>query len=236
MLDFLYNTRPGRVLLRPLTGRTVSRLVGHALDTRLSGLLVKPFVKGHDMDMEEYETPHSYPTFNKFFTRKIKESARPMDRRPGVLMAPCDGYLRAFKIDDDMVLPVKQSRYNLKDLLGGDPAYRKFRNGLCLVFRLQVTDYHRYCFFDGGTASAPVFIGGRLHTVQPVALRRVPVFTENCRSYTMLDSDYFGPAAQIEVGALLVGKICNKPLTGRVERGQEKGFFAGCSPSGQTLF
>ena len=40
----------------------------------------------------------------------------------------------------------------------------------------------------------------------------------------MLETKNFGTVIQMEVGALLVGKICNKELT-NVKRGDEKGHF-----------
>ena len=60
-----------------------------------------------------------------------------------------------------------------------------------------------------------------------MALADVPVFTENSREYTLIETERFGPAVQMEVGALLVGKIVNDHLWPRqVARGEEKGHFA----------
>ena len=70
-----------------------------------------------------------------------------------------------------------------------------------------------------------IFIPGKLHTVRPIALESLPVFTENCREYTVIESDNFGKAVQLEVGALLVGKIRNHRGPGAVVRGEEKGMF-----------
>ena len=42
----------------------------------------------------------------------------------------------------------------------------------------------------------------------------------------MIDTDQFGRAVQMEVGAMLVGRIVNEhPSAGRVLRGEEKGHF-----------
>ena len=112
-----------------------------------------------------------------------------------------------------------------------DELAQEFEGGRCLVFRLQVTDYHRYVFFASGKAAEPVKISGRLHTVRPIALRDLPVFTENAREFTVIETDVFGTAVQMEVGAMMVGKIANHPLPfdesgfARVERGAEKGCF-----------
>ena len=223
-LRFLYNTAPGRLLLRPLSSMAVSGLCGRFLDSGLSKPLVGRFVRKYSIDLDDYQSCE-YNSFNEFFTREIKSGRRPVDADPDALTAPCDGFLSAYHITEDTVIPVKQSRYTISALLGGATGAEKFKNGLCLVFRLCVDNYHRYCYIDDGTVGESAFIKGRLHTVRPIALRSVPVFTENCREYTFIETEHFGEVAQIEVGAMLVGKIKNHPGKRTVRRGEEKGMF-----------
>ena len=102
---------------------------------------------------------------------------------------------------------------------------QKYENGTCLVFRLCVHHYHRYAYPDNGRKTKNTFIPGVLHTVRPVALRELPVFTENAREYTVIRSENFGDVLQMEVGAMLVGKIDNYHQEADVRRGQEKGRF-----------
>lgn len=102
---------------------------------------------------------------------------------------------------------------------------RAFRGGLCLIFRLTVGDYHRYCFFDDGVVLGGRFLPGVLHTVNPVALGGYDIYKENARAVTLLRTRSFGDAAQVEVGAMLVGRICNTHTSGFFFRGQEKGYF-----------
>ena len=224
LLHFLYDTVPGRLLLRPLVGRTVSRLAGRFLDTGLSKPLIKPFLRAGNIDLSEY-LPEEYGCFNDCFTRRIRPELRPLPADERALISPCDGRLTVRLIEGDTVLPIKQSRFTIPVLLGSEKLARPFRDGLCLVFRLCVDDYHRYCYFDSGVKSANVFLPGKLHTVRPVALAATPVFTENCREFTFLRTDHFGLAAQIEVGAMLVGQIENRDGPGPFRRGAEKGRF-----------
>lgn len=223
-LRFLYNTAVGRLLLRPLISRAVSDLCGSFLDSGVSKPLIGQFVRKYSIDLDDYEICE-YNSFNEFFTRKVKCDRRPIDTDPSALISPCDGLLSAYHITEDTVIPVKQSRYTISSLLGGDPRAENFRNGLCLVFRLCVDNYHRYCYIDAGTVGESVFIKGRLHTVRPIALESAPVFTENCREYTIIETENFGEIAQIEVGAMLVGKIQNHRGRRCVMRGEEKGMF-----------
>lgn len=225
-LEFLYGTAAGRLLLRPLVSRPVSRACGRFLDTSLSRPLIRPFARHAGIDPEEYDLS-DVRCFNDFFCRPLKPGRRPVDPDPAALIAPCDGLLTAVEIRGDTVLPVKQSRYSLERLLGDRALAAEFEGGLCLVYRLCVEHYHRYCYFDSGRKEEDVFLPGLLHTVRPVALADTPVFTENCREYAVIDTAGFGRAVQMEVGAMLVGKIVNDHLWARdVSRGEEKGHFA----------
>ncbi|MBP5774164.1 MAG: phosphatidylserine decarboxylase, partial [Clostridiales bacterium] len=145
--------------------------------------------------------------------------------KPGDLTAPCDGLLSCYKIKEDTVIPVKQSEYRIADLLENESLAKEFYNGSCLVYRLCVNHYHRYAFFDDCGIKSRKFIKGVLHTVRPVALENVPVFVRNSREYTLFDTVNFGRAVQMEVGAMLVGKIDNYYSEGSYKRGQQKGRF-----------
>ncbi len=223
-LQFLYDTVPGRILLKPLTSPRLSRICGHFLDSELSSFLIKPFVKQNEICLSDYETT-DIKSFNDFFSRKIKDGKRPIDGEAEHLIAPCDGLLSVWKIKEDTVFPVKQSRYTVTSLLRNKKLAQRYNGGYCLVFRLCVNHYHRYCYVDSGQKSRNFFIPGRLHTVRPVALREVPVFAENSREYTAVRTEKFGMAIQMEVGAMLVGRIVNHEGKGTAVRGKEKGYF-----------
>lgn len=223
-LRLLYGTAPGRLALKLLTARGVSRACGKFLDSPLSRPLIGPFVRKHRIRMEDYQR-QEYRSFNAFFTRPIRPELRPFPQDPAALAAPCDGLLSVYPIEDGAVVPVKQSAYTIERLLGGDPIAAAYRGGWCLVFRLCVDHYHRYCYLDSGKKGENRFIPGKLHTVRPIALEAYPVFTENCREYTVLETAHFGRVVQAEVGAMLVGRIANHHGAGPITRGQEKGLF-----------
>ena len=223
-LRFLYGTVMGRLILKLLCTRRISSLCGRFLDSGVSRPLIRPFVRRHGIDLKEYAA-EEFRSFNDFFSRKIKEGRRPVAPEPAALIAPCDGLLSAYRVSGDTVIPVKQSRYTISSLLGGDSASESYQNGICLVFRLCVEHYHRYCYIDSGVKGGNVFLPGKLHTVRPVALEKIPVFTQNCREYTVIKTDHFGEIVQMEVGAMLVGRIKNHHGPGNVRRGEEKGMF-----------
>ncbi len=223
-LRFLYGRPLGRALLKAAASRPVSQLAGRFMDSPLSRPLIKPFVQKNGIELADY-VPMRYGSFNEFFCRPIRPELRPFPEEPAALPAPCDGLLSAYRITEGLVLPVKQSRYTIDELLGGDPAAAAFRDGICLVFRLCVHHYHRYSYPDGGSKGENVFLPGELHTVRPIALEAMAVFARNCREYTLLRTEHFGTVAQIEVGAMLVGRIDNYRGAGAIRRGEEKGRF-----------
>ncbi len=225
-LPFLYKTAIGRILLKPLTAPSLSRLCGRFLDSRLSAFLIKGFVKNNNINLEDYQTD-GIKTFNQFFRRKIKDGLRPFDFTPENLSSPCDGLLSVWNIEasNGTVIPVKQSQYTVESLLQNKELAERYNGGLCLVFRLCVNHYHRYAYADSGKKGPNVFIPGILHTVRPIALENFPVFVQNSREYTVIESSVFGPLVQMEVGAMLVGRIVNHEEEAEVTRGTEKGFF-----------
>ncbi len=223
-LRFLYQNALGRIFLRLLMGRWVSRLSGAFLDSRLSKPMIKRFIKKNAIDLSLYEK-EEYRNFNDFFTRRIRPELRPIEQSADAFVAPCDGLLSVYPIEKGSVYPIKQSEYTVADLLADETMAEEFDGGVCLVFRLCVHHYHRYAFADGGKPILNKYIKGKFHTVRPIALRLHPVFKENAREVTLYESDNFGKMAQIEVGAMLVGKIENKPMGERFARGEEKGRF-----------
>ena len=53
-----------------------------------------------------------------------------------------------------------------------------------------------------------------------------PIYKENSREYSLLKTENFRTVLMMEVGALLVGRIENRPGKAFVKRGDEKGNFA----------
>lgn len=223
-LAFLYKTPAGRLLLRGLTRPLVSRLAGGFMNSRLSKPMIGSFVRKNGMALADYEETE-YRCYNQFFTRRIRPELRPIDSDPTHLISPCDCKLSAYPIDAGSRFWIKQSSYTVDELLGGNPLAAQYADGVCLICRLTVDDYHRYCYIDDGEKEDNHFLPGVLHTVQPIALERVNIYKRNCREYTLLHTAHFGDVVQVEVGALMVGKIRNHHGPALIRRGAEKGLF-----------
>lgn len=222
-LKFLYNSVPGRIFLKILSAPFISKIAGIYLSCALSKPLIKGFVRKNNINLDDFYSD-DFKSFNDCFSRKIKENLRPVDNEISALISPCDGLLSVYDVNSETVFPVKQSEYNLFSLLKNKDLSKEFEGGKCLVFRLCVNHYHRYCYLDSGSLINNYYIKGKLHTVRPIALENMPVFCENCREISILDYDNFGKTIQIEVGAMMVGKIKNYRLTD-FSKGTEKGMF-----------
>ncbi len=224
LLALLYRTKPGRAALKILTDPLVSRLAGAALEHPLSTVAIPPFVMKKHIRMADY-AQEKFRSFNDFFTRPVKPSARPIDRDPDALIAPCDAKLTVVPVTEQTHFAVKGADYSLASFLGCKKLAKRFAGGQCLIFRLTPDDYHRYCYPDDCCPGRTRCIEGVLHTVNPVSAETVKVYHENTRTVTLLKTAHFGDMLQIEVGAMLVGKIVNHPHGKRVARGIEKGYF-----------
>ena len=55
LLERIYGSVAGRILIRPLVTPAVSAAVGRLLDSGISAAVVKPFIRLNHLDMSDYE-------------------------------------------------------------------------------------------------------------------------------------------------------------------------------------
>ena len=224
IVEKLYSTIWGRAILKVLTRPSVSNFVGFILDRKISKCFISNFIKNNNIDMEQY-VKREYFSFNDFFTREKIESEKQVDFRDDAFISPCDASLSVYKIQDNSSFKIKSVNYSVVSLLENEELADEYIDGLCLVFRLSVDDYHRYCYLDNGKKSDNVHIDGILHTVQPIAVVNDLALVKNTREYTCLYTENFDKIVQIEIGALLVGRIKNYHSAVHFFKGEEKGMF-----------
>ena len=222
-VNAFYGNPIGRGVVKVFSMPIFSKAAGKFLDGKTSRVMIKKFVHKNDIDVDEFEN-RKYVSFNDFFTRKRKELK--VKNEKNVLISPSDARLMALKIDEDGIFNIKGANYNISDLLDEDIIYKDYIGGDLLIFRLCKDDYHRYHYIDNGVQAKSVFIPGTLNTVRPIALRKVKVFKRNAREYTVLHTENFGDVIEVEVGAILVGKIVNIYHDDhKFKKGEEKGYF-----------
>ncbi|MDO5125462.1 MAG: phosphatidylserine decarboxylase [Ruminococcus sp.] len=221
----VYGSAFGRSIMKFLGNPVFSKASRVLLNSKISAMAIDSFCKKNNIDLSDYED-RKFTSFNDFFTRKIKNGKRFFSKDKNLLCSPSDGKVSAYEITGSSEFAIKNSVYTVCSLLRDKKLADRYNGGTALIIRLSVDDYHRYCYPCDGVKSRNRTIKGILHTVNPIVSEYLPVYLENSREYCMIRSEKFGDIIQMEVGALLVGKITNDVISKcKVSKGEEKGFF-----------
>lgn len=235
VLNFLYGGSPlGKLSLFVMFRRKYfSSLFGMYIDSSRSKKGVVKFIDKFNIDMDDYQDEvASFNTFNEFFYRKIKPSARPIGQG---IVSPADGRVLAFpKISDSRRFFIKGSEFNLNTFIGNPLLAEKYADGSMFIVRLAPVDYHRFHFPVEGLATASTKIKGAYYSVSPMALRKnLEIFCQNKREYCTVKTEHKGEVLICDVGATLTAGIHQTySANSKVKKGEEKGYF---SFGGSTL-
>lgn len=240
-LRWTYGHPLGALALAAMVKRPFfSAWYGRRMSTPESAARVSPFIEKYGLDPADFaDSPASYGSFNEFFYRKLKPSARPMDPDESRVVFPADGrhlgFERASAIEGVFV---KGQKFDLPALLGDADLAAKYADGALVLSRLCPVDYHRFHFPAAGVPGATRMIEGPLFSVSPIALRKQLAYLwQNKRTITPLQTERCGTVLLLEIGATCVGTICQTFTSGQaVEKGAEKGFFAFGGSSTITIF
>ena len=186
---------------------------------------IRWFVQRYQVNMAEAVNPDiaSYATFNDFFTRPLKDGARPMAQADWV--CPVDGAISQFgRIDKDQIYQAKGHSFSTTALVGGDAALAaQFQDGHFANLYLSPKDYHRIHMPCDGVLRRMIYVPGALFSVNPTTARGIPgLFARNERVVCVFDTPN-GPFVQVLVGATIVGSMAtvwhglvNPPRPGRL--------------------
>ncbi|MFT4902182.1 MAG: phosphatidylserine decarboxylase [Lentimonas sp.] len=229
-LRWAYGNPLGRLTVALAVQRLwFSRWYGWRMDRPASRSKVRPFIEDYGVDVQEFAEPvDRYASFNQFFYRKLKPTARPIALGADCAVFPADGrHLAIQDVDAAGIFYIKGQRFDLASFLGDAALAESFRGGSVLISRLCPVDYHRYHFPVSGQGGAAVTLPGTLRSVSPLALRRsLSILWENRRMRTLVDSPEFGQVAVMEVGATCVGGMHSTFQSGAVAKGDPKGYFS----------
>jgi phosphatidylserine decarboxylase len=189
---------------------SLARRLAYSDHPKLSAWLIDTVTRKFGVDLTEAAQPdaRAYRTFNSFFTRELRPGARVADADPGALVMPADGRIsQCGTIEAGRILQAKGQSFTVEELLGDAAAAEPFMHGLFATVYLSPKDYHRVHMPWTGTLRETVHVPGRLFSVGPAAVARVPrLFARNERLVCHFDTD-FGPMAVVMVGALLVSGV-----------------------------
>ncbi|MEH6343828.1 MAG: archaetidylserine decarboxylase [Bermanella sp.] len=228
----------------------LSRLVGWFASSEIGFIkstFINNFAKKYGINMQEakQEDLNAYASFNDFFTRELKDGARPIAESEGTLVSPADGAVSQLgKIELGRVFQAKGRDFSVTELLGGDSdRAATFLNGDFATIYLSPKDYHRVHMPCAGKLLETIYVPGDLFSVNPTTAQGVDgLFARNERLVCMFETEY-GPMALVLVGAMIVagietvwsGQVCPLPKQAqvqdytqteiRLEKGEEMGRF-----------
>ena len=191
----------------------------------LTTAAIRRFVARYGVDMAEAANPDvaGYASFNEFFTRPLKDGARPL--ADAAFVCPVDGAISQFgAIEHDRIFQAKGHDYTTTALLGGDRELAaQFEDGHFATIYLSPRDYHRIHMPCAGRLRRMIHVPGALFSVNPATARGVPgLFARNERVACLFDGEC-GPFAMVLVGATIVGSmatvwhgVVNPPRPGRL--------------------
>lgn len=190
----------------------LSRLVGRLARSEtpfIKTLFINTFMKRFGIDLSEavVQNAEEFPSFNAFFTRALKDDARPIADEE--VVSPADGAISQLgHIRGSDLLQAKGQYFSLHDLLGGDASLTsEFINGEFATVYLSPRDYHRVHMPATGTLRSTIYVPGALFSVNQVTSEQVPgLFARNERLVCIFDTE-LGPMAVILVGAMIVAAI-----------------------------
>jgi phosphatidylserine decarboxylase len=195
-----------------LPKQALTVLAGRLAGARAGGLThtaIRRFVARYGVNMAEAAQPDitAYPTFNEFFTRPLRDGARPLAAADFV--CPVDGAISQFgAIERDQIFQAKGHAYSTTALVGGDSALAAaFDNGHFATLYLSPKDYHRIHMPCAGRLTRMIHVPGALFSVNPTTARGVPgLFARNERVVCVFDTAR-GPFVLVLVGATIVGSM-----------------------------
>ncbi len=197
----------------PLPHHPLSRVMYWLTRRRLGAIknIFTAWFIGHfRVNMTEALEPdyHQYPTFNSFFTRALREGARPIVSGHNEIASPVDGRVsQAGRIEAEQIFQAKGHHYSMRSLLG-DSSYAKFfTGGEFATLYLSPRDYHRIHMPVSGELREVLHVPGRLFSVNPATVANVPgLFARNERVVAIFETE-LGPMAMVLVGAIFVASI-----------------------------
>ncbi|MDR0418036.1 MAG: archaetidylserine decarboxylase [Puniceicoccales bacterium] len=240
-LKLLYHSKVGKLALNQVIKRKLfSRIYGHLMRNAHSRRKIKPFIERYKIDSSVFEKKvENFISFDDFFTRKLKKTARPIAVENQKIIFPCDG--RHLLIENIKKLPsffVKGQKFDLKSLLQNEELFAQFKDGQILISRLCPTDYHRFHFPCNAVIRKIYRVNGDYLSVNPIATKkRIAIFFENKRIISVLQTEDVDQFLMVEVGATCVGSITQTAEVGRLYfKGEEKGYFSFGGSTVITIF
>lgn len=184
----------------------VGKMAHAKVPSALNRQIVKAFAEMYKINLKEIEKPLSeYKTLGDFFSRRLKEGARPIQ---GDIVHPCDGKLiRSGEIHDDVLIQAKGRTYDLKKFVPENPWGDDFSGGSFFTYYLAPHNYHRVHSPVKGKIMWSTLVPGELWPVNGWSVKNVDgLYVLNERVAIGLETER-GKVIVVMVGATNVGAM-----------------------------
>jgi len=152
--------------------------------------------------------PYAYASFNAFFTRALRQGARPVAAGERTIVSPVDGTVsQCGPVADGRLIQAKGRTYSVASLLTDPGAAERYAAGRFACLYLAPYNYHRVHMPCAGELRRTRYVPGKLFSVNAATSRTVEdLYATNERVVCEFETN-IGPMAMVMVGALLVGSI-----------------------------
>ena len=110
-------------LPRQRIGQAIGRLADSPWPAPVGRAIVGLYSRVYDIALDEYvegRDAGGWPSFDAFFTRRLRDGARAIDRDPRAVLSPADGRIESMaRIDEGGTFLVKGRPYSVDELVGG---------------------------------------------------------------------------------------------------------------------
>jgi len=199
---------------RILPKHALSRMIGRVAESQrpwLKNILIKRAIAAFNINMQEAKSDNldDYDSFNAFFTRALKDEARPIHADSNSVVCPADGVVsQAGNISKNKILQAKGIDYSVGRILGNSVEANHYHDGSFATIYLSPKDYHRVHMPISGKLLRTRYIPGELFSVNDQAAQNLNgLFARNERLICEFESDLAGQFSVIFVGAMLVAGI-----------------------------
>jgi len=199
---------------RILPKHALSRMIGRVAESQrpwLKNILIKRAIAAFNINMQEAKSDNldDYDSFNAFFTRALKDEARPIHADSKSVVCPADGVVsQAGNISKNKILQAKGIDYSVGRILGNSVEANHYHDGSFATIYLSPKDYHRVHMPISGKLLRTRYIPGELFSVNDQTAQNLNgLFARNERLICEFESDLAGQFSVIFVGAMLVAGI-----------------------------
>jgi phosphatidylserine decarboxylase len=230
-----------RVVPRAQVGQALGRLADVEWSPAVGKAVVGIYSRVYDVELADCEATR-WSSFDAFFTRTLRNGARPVDADPRAIVSAADGRIACMgRIDESSTWIVKGRPYRIDELLGDREEARRYDGGLASVIYLSPRDYHRVHSPVKGILSRVRSLPGDYYPVNAIGMRHVKnLFVRNRRVVLTVDAapdSGVGRVSVVMVSAMIVGRITVSSIAARdvpigehrldlpVEKGDEIGAF-----------